>query len=433
MPNVSKITQKLIEIVQINSDLKDVWVQGEISNVFSRNSNTYFTLKDNVKRIECVIFKDWAPLQKDLPAVGSSISVNGQIYVYGAKSEYRFMVKKINPPENFLPVQPASVSILITTWENILKTHSGEVQGEISEVFVTPADFTIFKLKDVTVGGPSENIIECALPPKVNPPFPLEIGERVHVKGRFGIFPDASAYRIEIGNANNIAQAIKRPRPASPKSNQCLECRQHFDNLQDQLCHICYYARLTYEGIVVGAVQRYFDDSKFSNFSTEREHKIRWGAYREGRADIALLNSEGDPVAIAECKRIGYDGSDGIVQLKSYINPTVAKLGLFADNTDPYEWTFFKKNDERQRFDQITRSQFERELGVEPVQEISSIQIGAPENYKDELHEEIRRKLDQLFEEKMQRLEKPLSDLKIELQKRGIVNWFKNLFSKENK
>ena len=60
-------------------------------------------------------------------------------------------------------------------------------------------------------------------------------------------------------------------------------------------------------------------------------------------------------------------------------------------------------------------------------------QIGTLENYKDELHEEIRRKLDQLFEEKMQRLEKPLSDLKMELQKQGIVNWFKNRFSKENK
>ena len=59
-------------------------------------------------------------------------------------------------------------------------------------------------------------------------------------------------------------------------------------------------------------------------------------------------------------------------------------------------------------------------------------QVEALENYKSELHEEIRRKLEELLEEKMQRLENPLSDLKMELQKRGIVNWFKNLFSKEN-
>ena len=77
--------------------------------------------------------------------------VNGQIYVYKAKSQYRFMVKKINLPENPLPVQPVSVNTLTATWENTLEAHSGEVQGEISEVFVTPTDFTIFKLKDLNV------------------------------------------------------------------------------------------------------------------------------------------------------------------------------------------------------------------------------------------------------------------------------------------
>ena len=56
-------------------------------------------------------------------------------------------------------------------------------------------------------------------------------------------------------------------------------------------------------------------------------------------------------------------------------------------------------------------------------------EIGTLEDYKAKLHQEILRKLDELFEEKMQRLERPLLDL----QKRGIINWFKNLFSKENK
>ena len=56
--------------------------------------------------------------------------------------------------------------------------------------------------------------------------------------------------------------------------------------------------------------------------------------------------------------------------MESYINPTVAKLGLFADNTDPYEWTFLKRNDERIRYDTINRTQFERELGLEQTPEI---------------------------------------------------------------
>ena len=391
MSNVSEITEQLMEIVQVNSDLKDVWMQGEISDVnLSRNGNTYFTLKDNVKKIECVIFNDWAPLQENLPTVGSSISVKGQIYVYKAKSEYRFMVKEINLPENPLPVQSVSVSTLTATWENTLEAHSGEVQGEISEVFVTPTDFTIFKLKNVTVDGPSDDMIECALPPEIDPPFPLEIGERVHVKGQFGIFANVSAYRIKIDDANNITQVTGQSTQRPSTLNECQECHQRFNNLREQLCHICYDAHLTSEGIVVGAVIRYFTAPRFANFSIRREYPIRFGANIEGRADVGLMNGEGEPIAIVECKRIGNDdGNDGIEQLKSYLNGSGTELGLFADDTDPYEWTFFLRNREQFRFDKITRSEFERKLGVDPALEIPPSQTRLELIYKDIIEAEI--------------------------------------------
>jgi len=61
------------------------------------------------------------------------------------------------------------------------------------------------------------------------------------------------------------------------------------------------------------------------------------------RADVVLINSEGTLTAIAECKGIGYDGNDGIEQLESYLNASGTLLGLFADDTDPYEWVFLKK------------------------------------------------------------------------------------------
>ena len=52
MSNVSEITQQLMDLIQPNSDLRDVWMQGEISNVnLTRNGNTYFTLKDNIKKL----------------------------------------------------------------------------------------------------------------------------------------------------------------------------------------------------------------------------------------------------------------------------------------------------------------------------------------------------------------------------------------------
>ena len=374
MSNVSEISQQLMDIVLNRLILRDVWMQGKISECQPclRNGNAYFTLKDNVKKIECVIFDDWAPLQENLPAVGSSISVRGQIYIYKTKSEYRFMVKEINPPENPLPVQSVSVSALTATWRSILEAHLGEVQGEISEVFVTPTDFTIFKLKDVTVDGPSDDIIECALPPEVDLPFPLEIGRRVHVTGQFRIFANASAYQIEIDDANNITQVTGQPTQNPSTLNECQGCHQRFNNLREQFCRICYDAHLTAEGIVIGAVIRYFNALRFENFSIQREYPIRFGANVRGRADVVLLNSQEQPVAIAECKRIGYDGSDriGQEQLEAYLNATGVELGLFADDTDPYEWIFLKKNRAQMRFNEISRSQFERELGVDPVSEM---------------------------------------------------------------
>ena len=377
MPNVSEVTQQLIEIVRDNSGLIDVWIQGEIADVnHARNGNAYFTIKDPLEKIECVIFnnpKNPAPIQRNLPTVGNNISINGQIDIYRTRSEYRFVVRRINSPENPLPVQPISVSTLTETWKNTLEAHSGEVQGEISEVFVTRQDYTILKLKDITLDEQANEIIECVLQPGITPPFPLQQGNRIIVKGKFGIFAKASAYGIKIDDANNITQVTEQPM-AVPPLNECQDCRQRFSNLRDQLCHVCYYAHLAYEGIVVGAVQRYFNSPRFANFSTHREYEIRFGVNIIGRADLALLNSDGNPVAIAECKRIGCDGSDGIVQLEGYINPTVAKLGLFADNTDPYEWIFLKKNDKQLRFDPITRSEFERELGVEPAPEIPPTQ-----------------------------------------------------------
>ena len=36
----------------------------------------------------------------------------------------------------------------------------------------------------------------------------------------------------------------------------------------------------------------------------------------------------------------------------------------------PYEWIFLKKNRAQMRFNEISRSQFERELGVDPVSEM---------------------------------------------------------------
>ncbi len=365
--NVSEITQQIMKIVQDNSDLRDVWIQGRISEDRpTQKGDINFTITDKNEEIQCVIFNDRKSLQENLPEAGNNVSVKGQIYVNAKRSEYRFMVTDIKLPKDPLPTQFVSVSTLINTFKTaMIEVHSGEVQGEISDFFPTRANYTILKLKDTVTNGESDDVIECVLPPEIDSPFPLKKGEKVQVIGKFGTFSKTGAYRIEIDDANNITE-IDRPTQEQTTPNECQRCGQPCEP-QYQLCPTDHYAELDHEGIVVGAVLRYFTAPKFTNFSTKREYLIKWGANKEGRADVALLNSAENPVAIAECKHIGYDGNDGIVQLEGYIAPTIAKLGLFANNTDPYEWTFLKRNDERNRYDEITRSQFERELGVDAV------------------------------------------------------------------
>ena len=371
--NVSEVTQQLMGIVQQdNSGLRDVWIQGEISEIIPPQRGVLnFTLEGNGQKIECVIFADRAPLQENLPPVGSNVPVNGQIYVYGAISEYRFRVTDIHRTGVPFPDPCLSINDLTDALKAALNNEPlVEVQGEIDKVFVTRQDYTILKLKDITLDEQANEIIECVLQPGIDPPFPLQQGNRITVRGKFGIFANASAYRIEIDDANNITQVTEQPMAIAAPLNECQGCHQRSRNLQDQLCHICYYARLTYEGIVVGAVQRYFHAPRFASFSTEREREIRFGREIRGRADIALLNSAGRPEVIAECKRIGNDNrSDGIEQLIAYLNGSGAKLGLFANDTDPCQWTFLKKNEEND-YDEIARSQFEKALGVEPVPEI---------------------------------------------------------------
>ena len=371
MSDVSEITRRLKVTIAENHELQDVWMQGKILEVRStRNGALNFTLTDNNKRIECVIFNDRASLQRNLPSVGNNVFVKGQIFLHETRSKYRFRGTDINLPGDSYPPQPFSISDLTNTLRATLAAPTGEVQGKIAKVFVTPAGYTILNLKDISVDEQTNDIIECALLPEIDFPFSLQQGDGVRVEGEFDIFAAICAYRITIDNPNGLRRLPLVQGQQTP--NECQECGQHCEP-QHQLCPMCHYAQVDHEGIVIGAVMRYFNTLRFANFSTQREYPIRFGA-NTGRADVGLLNNEERLTAIAECKSIGYDVNNGRDQLESYLNASGTKLGLFADDTDPCEWTFLKRNDEQNEYDEISRSQFERELGLNPISEMLSTQ-----------------------------------------------------------
>ena len=117
---------------------------------------------------------------------------------------------------------------------------------------------------------------------------------------------------------------------------------------------------MTPEGVVVEEVKRYFSQPRFRKFSKDTEYPIQMGSNNR-RADVVLVDSKGDLTVIAECKRLGVEGS-GINQLKSYLSATNTSLGIFANGMEPDSWNFYE-NLGKNRFREITtRSEFEKRV-----------------------------------------------------------------------
>ncbi|RKU22966.1 hypothetical protein C6499_19215 [Candidatus Poribacteria bacterium] len=98
-------------------------------------------------------------------------------------------------------------------------------------------------------------------------------------------------------------------------------------------------------------------------FYIKKEYHIQFGRDRSGRADLALLSSDDEPIVIVECKRLGYTG-EGIEQLKSYINATRAQLGIFANSPNPNNWIYFDRGNIN-KLTEIDRERFEARVWEE--------------------------------------------------------------------
>lgn len=367
------------------------------------------------------------------------------------------------------------------------------IRGEISES-AQQAGTTFWFLKDIgkvisTAIGDQQ--IHCVRfdGSLIQDEIPVNNGNQIRIEGNIQIWPPQSRYQIKVTDikpddrtGHCLYPGCDRLREAA-NFESCATCLPRPPDELYELCPECYAISPDHETKVADAVYAYFHELQVNGFSPYihirnassecKECQIQFGA-RNGIADVVLADGNGSFAAIAECKGAGYVGH-GIEQLKSYLSATDTRFGIFANRADSNQWKFYE-NRRGNCISEIDCSEFETgvvegiatrerlkdEIGclngkiIELENQISELdttvdqitqtkcnltehtsnlkrEIGELENYKSELHEEIRRKLEKLFEEKMQRLEKPLSDLKIELQKRGIVNWFKNLFSKEYK
>jgi len=91
---VSTLTKMVRSLLE--SEIGEVWVEGEISNFRKQASgHQYFTLKDGSAQLSCVLFRNNArnldtPLQE-----GMQVQACGDLSVYEARGQYQLIVRQV--------------------------------------------------------------------------------------------------------------------------------------------------------------------------------------------------------------------------------------------------------------------------------------------------------------------------------------------------
>lgn len=94
---VSQVTRRLSMIVKGDKALSDVYVAGEISNftLHKASGHMYFTLKDEISSIKCVMFAGKAAGLIFMPYSGQSVIVRGGVNVYERDGANQIYVSEI--------------------------------------------------------------------------------------------------------------------------------------------------------------------------------------------------------------------------------------------------------------------------------------------------------------------------------------------------
>lgn len=369
------------------------------------------------------------------------------------------------------------------------------IQGRISSLTQNSSG-VFWHLHDVdsaTVGKARQiNCVHFDAPDLINRKIRLPngnlvgAGDNIRVGGYIRLWPARSRYQIRVTQVlqPDDGTALCRCRGCSQCSQQ--GCSRHRENPQYgscpiclprpldelyELCLQCYEVSPDHERKVEEAVYGYLSEINIHGFSPRNQHEIQFGS-RNGIPDVVLVKGDDGTLAvIAECKGAGYVGH-GIEQLKSYLSATDTRFGIFANRCNLSLWKFYE-NRRRNVFEPITRSQFEEgvhaeiallprfeheinalelqkaslEVDVEEMlreKQILNDKITEMKTHSPRLEGEIRALESQkaslevdiagMRQEKLS-LERKIAELKTQSEqkkKKGLINWLKNLFSKEN-
>ncbi len=95
---VTELTIYLRELLDSDEILRDIWVEGEVSN-FNRHTSghCYFTLKDGDAQMSAVVWKSSATRIGRLPSNGDAILAHGRITFYEGRGQLQLVVDDIRP------------------------------------------------------------------------------------------------------------------------------------------------------------------------------------------------------------------------------------------------------------------------------------------------------------------------------------------------
>jgi exodeoxyribonuclease VII large subunit len=93
---VTQLTDRIQGVLE--TELFDVWVEGEISNLkVAPSGHWYFSLKDDHSQVKVVVWKTATRLIKFKPRDGMKVLARGGVRVYAPRGEYQLSVEVIEP------------------------------------------------------------------------------------------------------------------------------------------------------------------------------------------------------------------------------------------------------------------------------------------------------------------------------------------------
>lgn len=95
---VGLLTSYIRELFEGDDLLADVWVEGEVSNLYrAQSGHAYFTLKDSESVLKCALFRGQAARQRYPLRPGEQIAAHGRITVYERDGAYQLYVDVVQP------------------------------------------------------------------------------------------------------------------------------------------------------------------------------------------------------------------------------------------------------------------------------------------------------------------------------------------------